>query len=220
MAFGNSITEGKAASGALTKSYAERLRDLLASRYVSQSMEVVNAGCGGELTTGGTPPCTGGVVRLPAVLNTVHPQVLLLEEGTNDLSRGDPTKITPMINALRDMVREAKSRGIPVFLGTLLPEREGGRNAGALPLLVEANGRIRQLAQAEGATLVDLYDGFGGGPDPYIDVDGLHPTEEGYQRMAQLFFDAIRATLETAAAVGPVFTRNMPVPIVPGGGFR
>jgi lysophospholipase L1-like esterase len=31
----------------------------------------------------------------------------------------------------------------------------------------------------------------------YIGVDGLHPTEAGYQRMADEFFVRIRATLET-----------------------
>ena len=63
-------------------------------------------------------------------------------------------------------------------------------------MLPEANTQIRQVALSEHATLVDLYIGFGSSPDPYIDIDGLHPTEAGYQKMAQIFFDAIQATLE------------------------
>jgi lysophospholipase L1-like esterase len=63
-------------------------------------------------------------------------------------------------------------------------------------LLSDANAGIRQVALSEHATLVDLYAGLGGSPDPYIDSDGLHPTEMGYQKIAQIFFDAIRANLE------------------------
>ena len=40
----------------------------------------------------------------------------------------------------------------------------------------------------------------GGSPDPYIDTDGLHPSAQGYQKMADLFFTAIQAQLETSAA--------------------
>jgi lysophospholipase L1-like esterase len=206
------------ASGTLAKSYPEDLRELLAARYASQTIVVVNAGCGGESTTpGGGPPCTGGVSRLPAVLDTVHPppEVLLLEEGINDLSGGSASAIQPMIDALRSMVREGKGRGLPVFLATLPPVRSGGtppRGNGPLPLLSEANAQIRLVAQSEHATLVDLYEGLGASPDPYIDIDGLHPTEVGYQKIAQLFFDAIRISLELQPGVASAMelVRNMP----------
>lgn len=213
VAFGNSITEGKQASGVLAKSYPENLRELLAARYSSQTFVVVNAGCGGESTMAGAgPPCIGGVVRLPAVLDTIHPEVLLLEEGINDLSGGNPSAIQPLIDAVRSMVREAKTRGIIVFLATFTPVRAGGtppRGNGPLPVIPEANAQIRLLAQSEHATLVDLYEGFGGSPDPYIDSDGLHPTEPGYQKIAQLFFDAIRTRLELPRSATSL-VRNMP----------
>ena len=218
VAFGNSITVGKLASGILAKSYPEYLRDLLAARYTSQTIVVVNAGCAGESTTaGGGPPCTGGVVRLPAVLDTVHPEVVLLEEGINDLNGGGSSAIPPIIDALRSMIHEANVRGVRVFLGTLLPERAGGSRARAVQVIPEANAQIRLLALSEHVTLVDLYDGFGGSPDPYIDVDGLHPNELGYQRMAQLYFDAIKVTLETPQTPGVAteLVRNAPAPSLP-----
>jgi lysophospholipase L1-like esterase len=211
VAFGNSVTEGKLASGTLAKSYPENLRELLTARYASQTIVVVNAGCGGESTVAGGL-CTGGVVRLPAVLDTIHPEVLLLEEGINDLSGGSASAIQPMIDALRTMVRDAKGRGIAVFLETLPPEREGGSRAGAFPAIPEANHQIRLLALSEHVTLVDLYEGFGGNPDPYIDTDGLHPTELGYQKIAQLVFDVIRMSLELKPGVASAMelVRNMP----------
>ncbi len=48
---------------------------------------------------------------------------------------------------------------------------------------------------------MDLYAGFDGSPDPYIGADGLHPNDLGYQRIAQLFFDVIRTSLELPAGV-------------------
>src|SRR5258706_14620649 len=106
-----------------------------------------------------------------------------------------------MIDALRTMVRIAQGRGIRVFLATLTPERAGGFRAFAFDVIPAANDQIRQLAAAEGTTLVDLYAGFGGSPDPYIGFDGLHPNAAGYQKIAQLYFDAIRSKLEVVSGV-------------------
>lgn len=209
MAFGNSITEGKNAFGVVRNTYPIDLAALLVARYTAQaqSINVVNKGFGGETAV-------QGAVRIHEALDEVNPAVLLLEEGVNDLSNS--SGIPPMINALRDIVREAKSRGIAVFLATLTPVREGGtppRGDAAFPLIRDANTQIRLLAASEQVTLVDLYQGFGGSPDPYIDMDGLHPTEAGYLKIAGFFFDAITARLEiagTPAAPGVVENTRMP----------
>lgn len=148
--------------------------------------------------------------------------MLLLEEGINDLSGGNSSAIPPLIEALRSMIQEAHVRDVRVFLGTLLPERAGGSKAGALLVIPEANNQIRQLALSEQVTLVDLYEGFGGNPDPYIDTDGLHPNEQGYQKIAQLFFDAIQVTLEVPQGPGSAMelVRNMPSQNPPFTRFR
>ena len=140
------------------------------------------------------------MARLPGVLSADSPEALLLMEGVNDLFGGDPSTISPMINALTQMVRQAQNLGVQVFLGTLLPERPGGSRSSALPLISAANDQIRQMAALEGAILVDLYQGFAGSPDPYIGDDGLHPTESGYGKIAELWFEVIRARLEVGAA--------------------
>ena len=212
MAFGNSITEGKNASGQVQNTYPVNLRVMLAARYTTQSISVINKGVGGERASQGAD-------RLPRELDLVHPEVLLLEEGVNDLS-DEPHDISALIAALRVMVRQARNRSIAVFLGTLLPARAGGtppRGDGALPFIPEANAQIRLLAQSERVTLVDLYEGFGGSPDLYIDVDGLHPNELGYQKIAQLYFDAIKTTLEIRQTPGVAteFVQNTPTPNLP-----
>ena len=194
VAFGDSITEGKFGPADYTgddrfpDAYARVLYQLLRDRYTAQDIYMFDRGFGGEEVV------PAGTLRLPGRLTADSPDVLLLLEGVNDLINGRP--IAALIEGLRTMIREAKGRGIVVFIGTLLPQRPGGLRAGHPELIVPANLAIRQLAFAEGATLVDLYQAFGGTPDPLIDADGLHPNAMGYQKMGETFFTAIRSTLE------------------------
>jgi lysophospholipase L1-like esterase len=194
VAFGDSVTEGKLGPAEYTgdprfpDAYALVLYNLLTERYTAQTIDMFDRGFGGERVV------PDGVARLPGVLSADAPQVLLLLEGVNDLISGG--SIASVVDGLRRMIREARSRGIVVFLGTLLPERPGGLRAGHPELIAPANDEIRRLADAEGATLVDLYQAFGGSPDPLIDADGLHPTAAGYKRMGETFFSAIRSRLE------------------------
>lgn len=210
VAFGDSLTEGKLSDGNVlgANSYPNDLKALLAARYTTQSFTILTEGCGGEPTfaTNKPPPdCPGGVVRLPAVLSADMPQVVLLMEGANDINGGDPGAIPTMISDLATMVQQARSRGAIVFLATLPPERGGGSRAGGSSLVSSANTQIRALAASAGATLVDVFAGLGSSPDPYVGDDGLHLTIDGYQTMAQTFFDMIRNTLELPP-VAPLLT--------------
>ena len=171
------------------ETYPGILQSLLEIRYRKQSFTVVNAGRGGETVT---DPDT--FPRFEAVLDTHDPEVLLLQEGVNDVhGRRSPTTIA---NRLASMVREAKGRGIPVFLGTLLPERDGSCRAFAPERIVPANVEIRAMAAREGAILVDLYQAFLGQEAILLGQDGLHPTVAGYRTIAETFFERLRAHLE------------------------
>jgi lysophospholipase L1-like esterase len=199
VAFGDSQTEGKlgptsyVGNPQFPDAYAAVLYDTLTKRYTAQTVDMFDRGLGGERVQ------PDGVARLPTVLAADAPQVLLLLEGVNDLITFGASAIPTVINGLRTMVRAAKGRGITVFLATLLPQRPGGLRAGSPTLISPANDQIRLLAASEGVTLVDLYQAFGGSPDPWIDADGLHPNVAGYQKIAATFFDAIRGRLETPA---------------------
>jgi acyl-CoA thioesterase-1 len=208
LAFGNSITAGE-----IGVNYPSTLQSMLAQRYVQQAsvIRVVNRGVGGERTD-------AGETRLPNELRSVGPNVLLLEEGVNDLFGGNAENIPELMDHLEDMVREAKRRNVTVLLATLLPTRDGSEKGDRpFPLVPIVNERIRTLAAAEGATLVDLYQGFGGNANPYISADGLHPTADGYRKMAEIFFERIRATLEEPQNFPPViqFARYADLPGVP-----
>jgi lysophospholipase L1-like esterase len=208
MAFGDSITWGTASppAGFLaypipspSYSYPTQLFSLLGVRYPDQAISMANEGWPGEAVA-------EGLNRLPSALAVNSPEVLLLLDGANDLL-GNPSSSTTQYIAskLRDMVRTATARTptIKVLLATFPPQYHGtpDRGAGA-EFVPELNQRIAGVAQSEGATLVDLYAAFPAGGKPYIGIDGLHPTEQGFTLMAQTFARVIQEKFEVKATAG------------------
>jgi lysophospholipase L1-like esterase len=183
----------------VSAAYPTKLEALLAARYKAQSLAVRNEGATGECVS---PVCStpAGVQRLPGVLAADAPEVLLLQEGVNDVNSGRAAGAARVIDGLRTMIGNARGRGALVLLGTLLPERVHACRGYAPDVIPSANDQIRALAMSENVELVDLYAAFGAdAPDTYIGPDGLHPTVAGYELMAQTFFEAIRKKLEVAA---------------------
>jgi lysophospholipase L1-like esterase len=177
-------------------SYPVKLQSMLALRYASQGVTVINEGSGGETAA-------FGATQFASVLNRDMPQAVLLLEGVNDIHAGTPTQasaIPVVTSSLRSMVQEAKRRGMVVFLATLLPERRNSCRSfdwdDGVEDVAAANTQIRALAAAEGVTLVDLYPAFAGSTDTLIGPDGLHPSEPGYQKMADTFYAAVVQRLE------------------------
>jgi len=182
--------------------YAYKLRALLATRYTAQTISMTDEGKPSEEVSMGT-------VRLPGVLTADQPEVVLLLEGVNDLNNGQDAAIPTVKKGLTDMVRTARGRGLTVFLATLLPQRPGGLRAHAPASIVAANAEIRNVANTEGAVLVDLYAAFDGQTSTLIGPDGLHPNESGYQKMADMFFAAITMRLETKTSNLEFGIRNL-----------
>jgi lysophospholipase L1-like esterase len=217
VAFGDSITEGFAqvCNNTLMLTWAEYLRDIqgvrpppdspisypnrlrasLAARYTNQTFTVINEGNGGEITA-------DGAADLPRVLTQDNPQVLLLQEGTNDLDAigfgaNPDTQIAGVVSNLRTMIRAARGRGVTVFVGTLTPQRAGACRGYAPAYVTPANDRIRSMVAGEDATIADIFAAYGGvASTDLIGPDGLHPTDAGYSKIAGAFFDAIRQRLE------------------------
>ncbi|HEY7448697.1 MAG TPA: GDSL-type esterase/lipase family protein [Vicinamibacterales bacterium] len=207
LAFGDSMTEGTTSAtfqsiltAGLAQSYPYKLQDRMRARYTAQTVFVMNGGRAGERAT-------DGVARLPSVISEAAPNVLLLIEGVNDLNAFGGDGIGPAIGALETMVKFARARGISVFVATLPPQRPGGPKAFSEHLVGRFNNELKRMAPEEGATVIDINAGF---TLDLIGEDGLHPTEAGYARVAEIVFDAMRVKFEQAAA-----TRLEP-PAVPG----
>jgi lysophospholipase L1-like esterase len=175
---------------ASTAAYPRVLQSMLGARYRNQTFTMANEGVPGEFVS-------DGKARLPGTIGSA--QVLLLQEGANDMNQAHPP-VDVIVEDLRAMVRQGRGRGMQVFVGTLLPQRQnacrGYDYCDGTNDTLTTNARIRTMAASEGATLVDLYPAFENQTTTLLGLDGLHPNEAGYQRMAELFFEAIRQRLE------------------------
>lgn len=201
LAFGDSITAGEvtqpvSAGGGIGKlvivpaaSYPSVLQGRLAGTYTSQagSISVTNAGTSNETILEGT-------ARFEEVFPSSQAQVVLFQEGVNHLNLIGPDTSTGL---MRIMVQRAKDGNARVFVGSMVPVVPGRPRASVSPeALVTYNNVLQLMASQEGITYVDLYNPMLADAATLIGSDGLHPTEAGYRRIAELFFEAIRAQLE------------------------
>jgi len=214
VAFGDSITAGESGLDTLPtfeavplrfrptvllpfeQRYPSVLQQRLAARYVVQTPTVRNEGQSGEAVTD-----PGTVPRFIRITSSGQYAAVLIMEGTNDLTVKDSLIITPAINGLRQMVRDAKSRSMRPFLATIPPINPGGFRGATYAwfLVPDFNASVRTLAASESVPLVDVNQAFGG-DFSLLGLDGLHPNSVGYQRIADTFFAAIRQTLEIQSA--------------------
>jgi lysophospholipase L1-like esterase len=197
IAFGDSLTQGTVAPNAFltlvvnSASYPSKLQLLLRDRYRTQTITVGNDGVPGEVVS------PDGLDRFPSMLRVHDPEAVLLMEGSNDLFFYREQAFALALPALEEMVTEGQASGARVFLATIPPQRpNGAANRTAVAALIpDFNKEIRAIAQRTGATLVDI--------EPVILADmtligndDLHPTEHGYEVIAETFFKVIRSTLE------------------------
>jgi lysophospholipase L1-like esterase len=212
LAFGDSLTEGKinlslfygVLTSGMPQSYPNQLQNLLRERYTDQTIVVLNAGFGGERAS-------EGLGRLNEALREARPEVLLIMHGANDLLAIGEPGIRPAVDAIEDLVKDGKAFGARVMLATLPPQRPGGSRAEGAPYVADFNALLVRMGLEEGAIIVDVFANF----DVALQgVDGLHPSEAGYFRIAEIFRDRIRDTFEVAPAATAAQIRG-PAPVVP-----
>jgi lysophospholipase L1-like esterase len=194
MAFGDSLTEGKPsriwALDDFAGSYPGVLYSLLVLRYTGQTITMSKQGYGGESTA-------AGVIRLNGLLVSQRPEVLLLMEGSNDLSGGDATAIPPAVRNVEQMVVNARAAGAEVFLATIPPQVPGSTSGRGYAIVPTYNSQLRALADKYNATLVDVFTPLNADLPAYFGADGLHCKTAGYQKMADTFLASIQAKLES-----------------------
>ena len=197
LAFGDSITEGQVVKPGTDDAetmpardpYPAVLQRLITARYTNQIITVTNAGKGAEKAVDALP-------RFGGALGLVNAEAVIILEGINDLYGGTlPTNIENALRGIGVLAAEARNRGVRVYMCTLTPTRPGRRYV-PIGIVQAANARIRDGARGEGARLIDLFTALLPDLNHNIGSDGLHPTEIGYQRMAEAIFAALRADLE------------------------
>lgn len=169
LAFGDSLTFGTGAGP--SDSYPEVLSSLINRR-------VINAGVPGEVSA-------DGLRRLPTVLDTVQPNLMILCHGGNDMLRHLDTP--RMKTNLREMIRQAKQRGIAVVLiGVPKP---------AL-IYLESVKIYRELARELDIPLEEnILSAIV--KNRALKADAVHPNASGYRQLAE----AIAALLRRQGAL-------------------
>jgi lysophospholipase L1-like esterase len=198
LAFGDSMTAGTTSPAvvppALTagppQSYPAKLQDLVNGRYTGQTIIVLNAGKPSEHVYDAAT-----LARFNHEVSDANPNLIVLMEGANDLNdAGEAVNdtIASTVGTLEEMVKEAGRRRIPIMVATLPPQRlPKGHGA---PYIGRFNDAVKTMAAKKGGILVDVNARL---PNALIGQDGLHPTEEGYQRIAEIFLDAMKSAYET-----------------------
>ncbi len=166
--FGNSLTAGYGLEP--TEAFPALIQQKLDS--LGYDYRTVNAGLSGETTA-------SGLSRLDWVLERQPVDVFVLELGANDGLRGiEPTETQRNLLAIIDRVRAAKPDVKIVLAGMLVPPNMGNDYTERFQKVFPA------VAEAKDVTLIPfLLEGVAGDPN-LNQADGIHPTAEGQQIVA------------------------------------
>ena len=135
------------------------------------NFQVVNAGISGDTTS-------GGLYRLPRLLNKYKPKIVILELGGNDGLRGMSLKKVVRKN-LKEMIEMIHAGGgITVLIGVELPPNYGERYTTSFKKIfvdlaseyniILINGSIKNMTERG-----------------LMQSDGIHPNQEGHQLIEQ-----------------------------------
>ncbi len=140
--------------------------------------------------SGDTTP--GGRARLPALLRSVKPSVVVIELGGNDALRGLPLQGTE--DNLRNMTKAAQKAGAKVLLvGMQVPPNYGRDYTDRF------SGLFAKVAKGEKAALVPfLLKGVADGPDAakLFQPDRIHPKADAHPVMLDNVWPELKKLLK------------------------
>jgi len=142
------------------------------------------------------------LVRFRADVIALHPKVVVILAGTNDISSNTgPETLEEIEGYLTSMAELARANGIRVVLASLLPVTDALRPQTVRrppEEIVALNAWIKDYAKAHDIVYLDYYSAM---LDDHqmlrqdLTVDGLHPNAAGYAIMQPLAEKAIAAAL-------------------------
>ncbi|MBB3861964.1 lysophospholipase L1-like esterase [Novosphingobium hassiacum] len=129
------------------------------------------------------------LVRFYQDVVRLRPKVVHIMIGTNDLAGNTgPTSAEMYTNHVAAMVDIARSNGIAVVLGSVLPAAKFPWKPALAPArqVVALNAWLRDFAKTRGAVYADYYKALAnpeGGINADLAPDGIHPNARGYALM-------------------------------------
>lgn len=178
--FGNSLTAGyglepEEAFPAIIQTYIDSL---------GYNYKVVNAGVSGETTASGNSR-VDWILKQPL-------DVFVLELGGNDGLRGiDPAETKINLQSIIYKVKAAKPEATIVLAGMQVPPNMGAEYSDAFRDLYP------DLAEINNLPLIEfLLEGVGGDPELNL-PDGIHPTAEGHQIVAENVWNTLKDNIKT-----------------------
>lgn len=130
------------------------------------------------------------VLRMMADVIDLKPRYVHVMAGTNDIA-GNTGKMTlkQSLDNFRMMTQLAKANGIAVLLASVPPAASYPWRPGleTVAPIRAINAGLKAYAAEAGATFLDYWPALAdarGGMKPGLAYDGVHPSEQGYDRMA------------------------------------
>lgn len=177
--FGNSITAGYGIDP------ENAFSSLIQERLDSQNYNylVINAGLSGETTA-------SGFSRVSWVLKTV-PEIFVLELGANDGLRGiDVNETRKNLKLIIQKVKELSPEVKILLAGMEVPPSMGEDYAGSFRKI------FPEVSETEEVSLIPfILDKVAGEPELNL-PDGIHPTEEGHQIVAETVWTYLKPLLQ------------------------
>jgi acyl-CoA thioesterase-1 len=159
---------------------------LLQERLTAEGLHdwrVINGSVSGETTA-------GGLARLPAMLASTSPDIIILELGGNDGLRGLP--VPTIRENLAQMIELSQGAGARVLLsGIQIPPNYGPRYTGPF------YAQYTELAQQYGLALIPfLLDGIAENAE-FMQDDGIHPTAEAQPLIVEIVWPVLNQLMAT-----------------------
>ena len=138
------------------------------------------------------------VLRMYSDVVALKPKAVHIMAGTNDIAGNTGPMTAEMSeNNFRAMSDIARRHGITVLLAPVPPAAgfPWAPQIETRPRIAEINRWLKSFARESGATWVDylrVLDDGTGAMKPGLAVDGVHPTEAGYDAMATVIEPVLR----------------------------
>lgn len=157
---------------------------LLQNKWQQQGKDVslINGSLSGETTS-------GGLARLPRLLDQHQPDIVFIELGGNDGLRGYP--ITKMQTNLENMVEMSLNNGAAVWISeVMLPTNYGSRYRNMFEQI------FRETSTSYKIPLVPFFMQAIAGQKNMIMSDGLHPTKEAQPIIVEYLAEQLAPLLD------------------------